>query len=75
MVLIKALEIGMDCGLYTVNEALLNIDLHAMSIFKYEDINEEVLEMYDEWNAVAEASGFKTTDRIDAVIDWLKREE
>lgn len=73
MKLIKALEIANECGLTTVNEALLNIDIHAMSIFKYDDIQKEVSEMYNEWNIVRSFSDFKTTDRIDAVLEWLKR--
>ena len=41
MKLKHALEIGKDCELTDVSEAIYNIRLHAMSIFDYEKEREE----------------------------------
>jgi len=50
MTLDKAAEIGYDCGLKTLEEAVNNIDCHAMSMFLYSDINTEMLELEQEAN-------------------------
>lgn len=49
MKLITALNIGRDCGLETVSEAILNIDMHAICIFRYEEIPEEMNELETEY--------------------------
>ena len=48
MKLKKACEIAHACGLETIGEALFNIELHAMSIFDYTEINKELNELYKE---------------------------
>lgn len=65
MRLIKCLEIGKSCDLETVGEAMLNIDMHAISIFDYEKLTEELREMYDEF----ENSGFKKDTLISSVLE------
>ena len=62
--LINALEIGNDCGLTTIGEALLNMRLHAMNIFNYQEETEELTEMYTEFKD----SGFTEDDLIDVCI-------
>jgi hypothetical protein len=46
MKLEKALEIGRDCGLKTIEECILNIEIHSPSLFSYDKINEELNELY-----------------------------
>lgn len=43
-----AFEIAKDCGLETVGEALMNIGIHAISIFGYEEVNEEMTELHQD---------------------------
>lgn len=45
MKLKECLEIGKACGLTTLEECYDNIYLHAGSIFKYEEIANEILEL------------------------------
>lgn len=47
-----ALEIGLDCGLETVSEAIFNIELHAMNIFNYDKIKEEFEELAADYKAL-----------------------
>ena len=51
MKLNKAIEIGKTCGLETVEECMRNVEIHALSFFRYEDINKELNEMHNEWKA------------------------
>jgi hypothetical protein len=44
----SALEMGKDCGLSTICEAILNVEIHAISLFNYEKIDEELEEMYND---------------------------
>ena len=49
MTLKRACEIGCDCGLILVRDAVLNIELHCISIFSYDEINKELIELYAEF--------------------------
>ena len=49
MKLKKALEIGIDCGLETVGECVLNIQMHAGSLFSYPDSGKELSELAIEY--------------------------
>lgn len=55
MKLIDACRIARDCGLNTIGEAVFNIDLHAISIFSYEDITKELNELCQEASSVSNA--------------------
>ena len=48
MRLFTCLDIANACGLETVDEAIYNVELHAMSIFVYDKIDEEISEIYQE---------------------------
>ena len=48
MKLNEALAIGYDCGLETVGEAITNIEVHAMNLFVYSKIKDELNELYAE---------------------------
>lgn len=60
MKLREALELGEACGLQTVGEALDNVVLHALNLFVYKKINEEIEELHSEF----QKSGFKPEDSI-----------
>lgn len=53
MKLIDACRIARDCGLNTIGEAVFNIELHAISIFLYEDIPKEMNELYRETSSIS----------------------
>lgn len=39
------MEIGKECGLYSIKECYENIILHSLSLFKYDDISKEIKEL------------------------------
>ena len=45
MKLKECMELGSECGLTTLEECYLNVEHLATSLFKYEDINKELLEL------------------------------
>ena len=59
MKLKTACEIGIDCGLKTLKEAVFNIDMHAISIFSYDRIAAELNELYKEFNLEDENTSIK----------------
>lgn len=55
MKLKDAIEMGLACGLQTKAEAINNVMLHSMSLFRYDDIAKEEAELIAE----AKADGVK----------------
>jgi hypothetical protein len=51
MKLHDAILMGRFCGLRTVDECVLNIELHSMSLFVYTDIAKEEEELHKELDA------------------------
>ena len=70
MKLKSALEIGQDCGLDTVEEAIFNIQLHAMSIFNYGEEKQEWNELIQDYKD----SGFNKNDKINYCLDIINGE-
>lgn len=66
MKLKEALEIGIDCGLDTVSEAILNIRFRAINIFAYD--KEE-----SEYNELIEDFLQSEFDLEDSIEDCLKK--
>ena len=52
MKLKECLELGKECGLITWEDCYVNVDLHAMCIFKYDEINKEILELQKDMFAI-----------------------
>ena len=52
MILKECLELGKECGLTTWEECYDNVCLHASSIFKYDEINKEILELQKDMFAI-----------------------
>lgn len=50
MKLKQCIDIAEDCGLNTLGDAVLNVDIHAMSIFDYRKLSGELMELYKEYN-------------------------
>lgn len=49
MKLQTAIEIAKNCGLETAGEAIFNIKLHAVNLFSYSDIQNELAELENTW--------------------------
>lgn len=48
MTLKTACEIADECGLTDLGEAILNIELHAIQTFSYDEVNKELSQLYEE---------------------------
>ena len=48
MTLKTACEIADECGLETIGEAILNIELHAIQLYTDEEAKKELRELYSE---------------------------
>jgi hypothetical protein len=44
----EACEIADECGLQTIGEAILNIKIHAISLFSYDELDKELKELYED---------------------------
>jgi len=49
MTLQKARELGHACGLETDEECIRNVELHAVSLFEYKEIQKELAELHKEY--------------------------
>ena len=46
MKLAECIELGHACGLSSLNSCVLNVEIHATSLFTYDEINKELQELY-----------------------------
>ena len=67
MKLKSALDIAKDCGLHTVGEALLNIEIHALNIFNYSKLEDEIKELHLELKELK----LKESDSIETAYEYL----
>jgi len=51
MKLDAAIALGDACGLETIEECVCNVEMHAMSLFLYSEVEAELKELQDEWEA------------------------
>lgn len=75
MKLKEALEIGIDCGLKTVRECVRNIDIHALSLFSYSEINKELNELYTEAEELVSKTNFTIDDPAEQILVWINIED
>ena len=75
MTLKTCLEIGNDCGLETVGEALYNINLHAGNIFEYSKINTEMNELVNEAKELYSKTNFTKDSLVEKVLEWIDIED
>lgn len=57
MKLADALDIADSCGLDTYGEAIYNVNLHAPSLFGYDELHKELNELNKEYSDTAERLG------------------
>jgi len=66
MTLKECIEMGRECGLITLGEAYDNISIHSTSLFKYEEIENELQELRNE---IGKKYNFKEiTHNIDEIL-------
>lgn len=75
MKLLAALEIGEDCGLMTVGEAIRNVGIHATSIFIWDKINSEMEELWNDYENKLKPLGFRRSSSILEAIEALRKIE
>jgi len=54
-----AIELGKDCGLNTIEECIINVEVHAINFFPYKKINEELKELYEGYEEVKNSYDLK----------------
>ncbi len=69
MKLEDALSVGKECGCSTVEQTLFLINHNALSIFNYDEMVEELQEMYDDWKSVKNQYGFTNNTSVEEVIE------
>lgn len=75
MTLKSCLEIGIECGLKTISEAMLNIEIHALSIFSYSDLNKELEQLYKEKEELLQKTDFSNNDESKSVLEWINNND
>ena len=69
MTIKQACKIAHHCGLETVQEAVLNVELHASQMFLWAEINKELAELYKEAKAYQD-----DTSIYDIIGEWIPYE-
>tara|TARA_R100000781_G_scaffold41515_1_gene28644 strand:+ start:643 stop:849 length:207 start_codon:yes stop_codon:yes gene_type:complete len=64
----QALDISLEIGLSTVNEAIDFIEIHAGNFFVYEEVEDELQELYETFEKV----GCSFEDTIEAALRLCK---
>ena len=72
MKLLDALELGFDCGCDTVDSAIMNVEIHDISLFIYDKINSELGELYAGLDEFIAAGGSHDME-VEAAIALIKR--
>lgn len=67
MKLLEVLLLGKDCGLETVSEAVYNVELHAINLFIFSEIQREIRELY----LAVEENNYSWEDELLDVIEKL----
>ena len=74
MKLIDALELGDECGLDLIEEAITNVEIHAGSLFLYTEMRKELDELYTDFYHYRASLG-SDEDTIQDAIKKLKEQE
>lgn len=72
MTLKTCLDIGRECGLKTVGDAVFNIDMLATHIFEYGAIAEEENEIVRQRDELFANTRFTNDSKIEDVLAWMK---
>ena len=70
MTLQDRLSLAESCDLEEVGEAILNVRMHAGSLFSYSDINKELQELNDDAIELYKVTDFESTSKIKDVQGW-----
>jgi len=67
----EAISMACVCGLKTIDEAVMNIEHHAISLMPWEKINEELHELYEDAEKFKAAFGDDIPDYFQRVEDKI----
>lgn len=67
MKLIDALELGDDCGLDLIEEAITNVEIHSGSLFLYAEMKKELNELYSDFYNYRASLGSEEDTILDAI--------
>ena len=60
----ECLQLGLDLGLTTVREAVVDVEIHSMNYFGASKFNYELMELYNELNASQYDGDLRITPRL-----------
>jgi len=66
----KAIRIAKDCGLTTFSEVKRNIEIHAMNLFEWSKVEEELAELQLDLEKLAKDFGVE----LDELLTWKIKE-
>jgi len=72
MKLEDALELGIDCSLETIGEAIENVKIHSCSLFIWDKINQEFCELIEEREKLYNHTPFRDESKSIEVLKFLK---
>lgn len=74
MKLKECLELGKDCGLETLGECLSNVQIHAPTLFAYDQISDEWNELIKETNDYVNLRSylFSLDTGIEIILNWIQ---
>ena len=64
MKLAQAIPLAEACGLTTVGQAVMNVEMHALNIFKYSEMEGEIKELKIEASAYDEGTLIATLNLV-----------
>ena len=70
MKLISAIQLGKECGLQTVEECVLNVEHQSLSLFIYDKLGDELVEL--EFDVERYSKLFNIS--FDEVLSWTIKE-
>jgi len=70
MKLISAIKLGEECGLETIEECLHNVSMHSLSLFIYEKLGDELIELELDVERLAK----KYDSTVENVENWTIKE-
>ncbi len=74
MKLVDALSLGKECGLHKVSECVFNVELHALNIFSYIEMFNELKELHDDVEKYKNEGWLTDTFDTDVALERLRGE-
>jgi S-adenosylmethionine:diacylglycerol 3-amino-3-carboxypropyl transferase len=75
MKLKECLELGQDCGLETMREAIKNVYIHSSNMFIYSEIKKELDELYVDAYKLIDNTSFTSDSKIQDILELIRKDD